>query len=530
MTYREVTMIETKEILRLWMAGLPKKQIARQLRVDPKTVRRYVKMAETRGLKQARGLEAPSDEAVAELLLRLRALPGRPPSETWARCAAWREFIAGHLKARVRLSKIRKLLRRQGVDIPYATLHRYAVAQLGFGRCSPTIPVADCGPGEEVQLDTGWVGALEPDLFGKRRRFRAWIFTAVFSRHRFVWPCFQETTERAIEACEEAWAFFGGVFRVLIPDNTKAIVHTADPLGARITTAFLDYAQARGFVIDPTRVRSPRDKGRVERAVPSVRDDCFAGEQLQDLDAARRCGRRWCEEDYGLRRHSRTQRLPRELFETEERAHLLPLPTTPYDIPTWSEPKVGRDHLAQVAKALYSLPTAFIGHKLTARADRALVRFYDRGRLVKTHLRQPPGGRAIDPTDFPPEKTPYALRDLEFLKRKAAAHGEAIGRFASALLDDPLPWTRMRRVYALLGLVRRYGDARVEEACSTALAHDLFDVRRLARMLALGHQPPSATPPPAAPKIIPLARFLRPASQYAIPRLLEPPHDGGGDP
>ena len=240
MTYREVTMIETKEILRLWMAGLPKKQIARQLRVDPKTVRRYVKMAETGGPTLAGGHAAPRDEAVAELLLRLRALPGRPPSETWARCAAWREFIAGHLKARVRLSKIRKLLRRQGVDIPYATLHRYAVAQLGFGRCSPTIPVADCGPGEEVQLDTGWVGALEPDLFGKRRRFRAWIFTAVFSRHRFVWPCFQETTERAIEACEEAWAFFGGVFRVLIPDNTKAIVHTADPLGARITTAFLD--------------------------------------------------------------------------------------------------------------------------------------------------------------------------------------------------------------------------------------------------------------------------------------------------
>jgi hypothetical protein len=240
--------------------------------------------------------------------------------------------------------------------------------------------------------------------------------------------------------------------------------------------------------------------------VPSVRDDCFAGERLQDLDAARRCGRRWCEEDYGVRRHSRTQRLPREHFETEERGHLLPAPTQPYDIPIWSGPQ------------------------LTARADRTLVRFYDRGQLVKTHLRKPPGGRAIDPADFPPEKTPYALRDLEFLKRKAAAHGEAIGRFATALLDDPLPWTRMRRVYALLGLVRRYGDARVEEACSTALAHDLFDVRRLARMLALGHRSPSAASPQAPPKVFPLARFLRPASQYAIPRLLEPPHDGGGDP
>ena len=301
----------------------------------------------------------------------------------------------------------------------------------------------------------------------------------------------------------------------------------ADPLGARITTAFLDYAQARGFLVDPTRVRSPRDKGRVERAVPVVRDDCFAGEHLQDLVAARALARHWCEEDYGMHRHTRTQRLPREHFAAEEQTHLLPLPTTPYDVPLWAEPKVGRDHLAQVAKALYSLPTAFIRRRLTARADRTLVRFYDRGALVKTHLRQPPGGRSIDPTDFPPEKTPYALRDLDFLQRTAASHGEAIGRFAAALLEGPLPWTRMRRVYALLGLVRRYGNARVEDACALALAHELFDVRRLGRILALG-QSPAALPPQSAPKVIPLARFLRPASQYAIPRLFEP-HDDGGD-
>jgi hypothetical protein len=65
------------------------------------------------------------------------------------------------------------------------------MAELGFGRTAPTVPVADCGPGEELQLDTGWMTLLEPDLFGKRRRFRAWIFTAVLSRHRFVHPVFR---------------------------------------------------------------------------------------------------------------------------------------------------------------------------------------------------------------------------------------------------------------------------------------------------------------------------------------------------
>jgi transposase len=101
---------------------------------------------------------------------------------------------------------------------------------------------------------------LAPDACGRRRRFRAWIFTAVLSRYRFVYPVFRETTETAIEACEAAWAFFQGVFRVLIPDNTKAIVQRADPLEPLLNPTFLEYAQARGFVIDPTRVRRARDK------------------------------------------------------------------------------------------------------------------------------------------------------------------------------------------------------------------------------------------------------------------------------
>jgi hypothetical protein len=111
------------------------------------------------------------------------------------------------------------------------------MAELGFGRTAPTVPVLDGEPGQEVQLDTGWVGWVRL-LTAGRRRLRAWIFTAVRSRHRFVYPCFRETTETAIEACEAAWTFFGGIFHVLIPDNTKAIVQTADALAPRLVDAF----------------------------------------------------------------------------------------------------------------------------------------------------------------------------------------------------------------------------------------------------------------------------------------------------
>jgi transposase len=514
MAYREVTRVETKEVLRQWIGGAGCKRVAARLGLDVKTVRRYVHAAQALGLTREGGEAAVNDDLLTRLLGSLRTQPGRPRGDAWESCQAHRDRIKQLLAQGLRLSKLRKLLLRQGVRVPYATLHRFAVAELGFGRTAATVPIADCAPGEEVQVDTGWMGYLEPDALGKRRRFRAWIFTAVYSRHRFVWPCLHETTASAIEACEQAWQFFGGIFRVLLPDNTKAIVVHADPLDARINPVFLEYAQARGFVVDPARSRHARDKGRVERAVPGVRDDCFAGEKLHSLLEAHELAERWCRQEYGLHRHTRTQRLPLECFEAEEQPHLLPAPTGAYDIPLWSDPKVGRDHLAQVAKALYSLPTRLIGERLRARADRTLVCFYDQGILVKTHPRQRPGGRSIDPNDFPAHKSAYAMRDIAFLERQATQHGVAIGRLAHQLLEAPLPWTRMRRVYALLGLVRRYGEARVEQTCRLALDVQMYDVRRLERMLQGATTAAPTTPAPTTPAP---ARHLRPASQYALP-------------
>lgn len=507
--YREVTMIDVREVLRLRGAGLPKKRIAAQLGLDPKTVRRYLTAAEAAGVPVTAAI---SDEDVRQILLALQPAGGRPRGDGWALCGDHRTAIERWLGEGLRLTKIRKLLVRQGVHIAYPTLHRFAILELHFGKTATTIPVLDGDPGQELQLDTGWVGWLT--LPGKKRRFRAWIFTAVRSRHRFVYPTFEETTARAIEACEAAWEFFGGIFKVLIPDNTKAIVLHADPLAPRITPAFLEYAQARDFQIDPARVRHAQDKGRVERAVPGVRDDCFAGEVLTTLDEARAWGRHWCRNDYGLRRHSRTQRRPLEHFQTEEQGVLLPAPVAPYDIPLWSDPKVGRDQLAAVDKALYSIPHPYVGQYVSARADAQIVRFYVRGLLIKTHPRKVPGGQSIDASDYPVERSVYAMRNVDALRRQAEAAGDVIGRYAAALLDSPLPWTRMRRVYALLGLVRRYGAARVTDVCTVALAADMLDVHRVKRMLEQGVAAPAPAPPV---RVIPIARYLRPASQYKLP-------------
>lgn len=512
MAYREVTMIEIKEVLRLRLLGVAKKRIAAQLRLDPKTVRRYLEVGEAHCVVAGGGPEQLTDARLDAVIAELKKPVPHEHGEAWRACERERTFIEGHLQHGVRLTKIRKLLQRQGVVVPYPTLHRFATQQLGFGKKAATVPLADGKPGDELQIDPGSVGLYEPDGSGVRRKIKVLVFSPNVSRYRFVYPIERETVEEVIGACEAAWAFYGGVFRTLIPDNLKAIVQRADPLEPRLCETFLEYAQARGFVVDVARVRKPQDKARVERAVRDVRDDCFAGERIRDLAGARERAERWCRDEYGAHRHSTTGRMPREHFLNVEAPALPPAPEQPYDVPRWCTPKVARDHFVQVERALYSMPTRLIGRTLQARVDRTTVRFYDRSTLIRICRRLPPGGRSINPEDFPKEKRAYAMRDTEFLQKQADELGPNIGAYVRRLLSGPLPWTSMRTVHGVRGLAERHGVAVVDRCCAIALAADMLSLKRLRIMVERDVKPQ----PVPLDRPTPPARFLRPAQVYAI--------------
>jgi hypothetical protein len=389
------------------------------------------------------------------------------------------------------------------------------------------VRVADGRPGDECQIDFGRTGLLYDPVSERMRAAHSLIFTACFSRHCFVWVTFAQTTEAVIDGCEAAWAFFGGVFATVIPDNLAAVVERANPTEPRLNRAFVEYAQHRGFLIDPARVRRPQDKPRVERVVPYVRASLFAGEHFVDRDDAQRRAEQWCRDKAGMRIHGTTQCRPAELFALEEAPHLLPAPTTAYDLPIYATPKVHRDHHIEVAKALYSVPGNLIGRHVEARADRVLVKVFLRGQLLKVHPRKPPGGRSTDAADLPADKSIYAMRDVDRLQALAAGHGPAVGAYARALLDIPLPWTKMRQVYALLGLVKRWGPERVEAACARALdAEAALSAGLIARMLERATESDRTTAPPAAG---PPGRFARDPGHFAANGSHRPHPGAAGD-
>ena len=141
------------------------------------------------------------------------------------------------------------------------------------------------------------------------------------------------------------------------------------------------------------------------------------------------------------------------------------------------------------------------------------MKLYFRGELVKVHPRKAPGQRSTDPADLPTDTEIYAIRDIDHLRRMAAEDGEAIGVYATALLDTPLPWTKMRQVYRLLGLVKKWGPARVELACLRALDAEAIDVNLVSRMLERGRESTEADTRPE-PVVI-QGRFARDPVEFA---------------
>jgi hypothetical protein len=506
-------MFEIKVVLERVGRGESRSEVERVTGHARKTIGRIVKRAEALGWRP--GL--PVSEELAGAVARAGGVArDRAPGDTEAALAPHQERIRAWLtpsaseKRGLRLSKVHALLARDGVRVPYSSLHRFAVANCGFGdRRRVTVRLPDPPPGLFAQVDFGRLGLI-PD--GDDRRRLLWGLSVVLpaSRHQYLHVTFSQKLADLIEGLEDAWMFFGGVPSLLTVDNLKAAVVKADSYEPVFNRSFEAYARHRGFTIDATRVRDPRGKAHVERGIQYARENFYRGEAWRDRDHVQRDAIGWCLKTAGTRSHGTTGQRPLVVFESVERAALQPLHGERYDPPTWSEHKVHPDHTIVVNKGMYSLATRFIGKTVLVESTRALVRIYSDHELIKVRERVPPGGRSIDHDDYPKDRSAYSMRDPERLISQAEEIGAATGAFTRALLEGPTPWARLRQAQALLRLASKYGSERVEAACERANAFDLRNTKRVEGILLQDLRAPEADatsepPAPAAP-----ARFARP--------------------
>lgn len=525
MAFREVSVTEVLEVLRQWQRGHGLRTVSELVGVDRKTVRRYVAAAQSLGISQGGDVEELTDEVLGQVLGAVR--PGRTAAVGDMRmlCREHQVRIEAWLSDDIIIPKVRTLLHRfTGVLVPERTLMRFVSEELHRSRQpSTTVRVADGLPGHELQMDFCDLGFVVDPETQRRRKLQALLFTPVVSRYAFVWLCWDQRVETVIEGLEAAWAFYGGVFHVVVPDNFKAIVTRADALNPSFCQAFVEYSQSRGFTADPARVRSPQDKGRVERNVRYLQGSLLPGERFMSLEEAQRMATTWCSDTAGLRDHGTTHRQPAVDFAERELAALLPAPTSRYDVPEWVDVTVQRDHTITVRGSMYSMPTRYIGESVRVHVTRSTLKVRLAGVVVKTCPRVARGQSLLDPLDYPHGTAELALRDGATLLKKARSHGASVGTYVERLQAGPAPWRMARHVYRLLGLCETYGSKQVESACHKALELDVIDVHRVSRMLEQAlEKSPNVAPPIRLAPVVPL-RFARSPDEFSLTTAAPPP-------
>jgi transposase len=488
MARRTFDVIDIVEILVHWHAGRSQHEIADSLRVDRKTIRRYTAPAVAAGMVPGGPVRSRAEWAELVRGWFPHLVDTRLQQVTWPAIEVHRDYVVAQLELGVTAATIHQRLRdEQGLEASVASFRRWVRANLPeevrrsqVRVLRPTLP-----PGQEAQVDYGRLGRWLDPTVGQLVTVWAFVMVLSCSRHMFVYPVIRMDQRAWTEAHVEAFRFFGGVPARIVPDNLKTGVDRPDLYDPKLNRSYAELADHYGALVDPARAGKARDKARVERPMPYVRDSFWRGRQFASLPVMRTHARSWCLDVAGQRPcRPLDGATPAAVFAAVEGPVLRPLPTRPFTVATWSTGKVGPDIHVKVGKALYSVPWRLIGQRVDARETWTIVQIFHNGQLAATHARAE-RGRRTDMAHYPPEKIAFAMRTPTWCRRRAAEIGPACRQVVATLLEVGALY-RLRSAQGVLGLADKHSPSRLEAACARAIAVGDPSYRTVKGILAAG--------------------------------------------
>jgi hypothetical protein len=471
MARRSFTVRDIVEVLSHWHAGRSVRQIARSLRVGRHTITTCIAVAEGAGYHPGQpALSAAQWGDFVHAHFPNRADVPRQ-SAAFALIVPFHEQIAEALTTNRPSTVWQRLHDDHDLAVSLPTFYRYLKHTWpdSYRPAAITILRDDPPPGEEAQIDYGYLGAWFDPRAGRRVRLWAFLLLLAHSRHLFVRVVARLDQSSWLECHTAAFAFLGGVPRRLVIDNLSSGVLKADLYDPAINRGYQQLADHYGTLVDPCRAGHPKDKPRIERMVPYARDSFWAGRTFLSLDEINAAAEIWCREVAGRRLHGSTRQRPCAVFEAVEAAALLPLPPIPFELATWERPTVHPDCHAQAGGALYSVPYRYLGHHLDVRLTASTVEFYLDHERVKTHQRVPKGRRQTDWSDYPPEKAAFFQRNPAWCRDRAALLGPEVAAAVTSLLSTHALHF-LRQSQGILRLADKYGADRLNAACARANA------------------------------------------------------------
>ena len=476
-------MRRIREALRLHLqAGLSYNEVGRVLKISKSVVGKYVSLARVAGVDFAVA-DGLSDDALEARLYRPalarsshQLAPNfgvvhqelKRPGVTLM--LLWEEYAAAHPLAYkytsfcVKYSEFAKTQQRSMRQV------HTAGEKLFIDYAGDTVPIVDAATGEIT---------------------RAQIFVAVLGASNYTFACatHRQTTEDWIGAQVLALEFIGGVPKLIVPDQARALIKTPGRYDPQPGRMYEEFARHYGCAVLPARPGHPRDKPKVEAAVLLVQRWILARLRNRQFFSLAELNRAIAELLVNLNQRP-FKKLPgcrRSAFEQLDAPVLRPLPAERFRLSRWKTAKVNVDYHVEFDGHFYSVPHRFVGAKLDLRVTGALLECFASNQRVAHAVSTVRGGHTTTPEHMLASHRAH----LEWTPAKLIAWGERIGVSTAAVVTwqmahRPHPEQGYRACLGLLALARKYSAPRLEAACTRAMAIRAPNLRSVTSILQCG--------------------------------------------
>lgn len=466
MPRKRTHMKRIKDVLRLKMdVGLSHRDIAKCTQLGPSTV------SEILSRFKLSDLSWPLPEELDDKTLEAKLYQGKVTNKSkrlpdfinmhqelkltgMTKLLLWEEYNQIAPETAYRYTQFcehyRRWLRKQKRSM--RQLHK-AGDKLFIDFCGPTVPI------------------INPDT-GEYRKAQIFVATLGATNYTYVEACESQKQESWLSAHANAFEFFGGVPKLLVPDNLKAAVTRADKHLPVLQENYARLARHYGTAIMPARPYKPQDKGKVENAVLLVERWILMRLRHQSFYTLASL-------NHEIKRllvelNNRQQRLlpgsRKELFERIDKPALNPLPQQRYEYIDTRQAKVGPDYHVLYNKHAYSVPHQLVGEHLSLEASTRIVSIYHHGKLVSQHPRSHKDGGFTTVK----EHMPQAHVNTRWSANRLLNWGENVGPATKEVITQqlnsrPHPEQAIKTCLATLSLGKQYSNAKLEVACQQAL-------------------------------------------------------------
>ena len=436
-------MIDYRNILRLHSEGHSQRAMERELYCSRHTISDVLDKAKKAGISWPLGDDV-TNEMIQELLF-----PGKYALACPYTLPDFAEIHTELAKNGVTLTLLWEeycVKVRASGGIPYMYT-QYCEKYRRWARVTKATMRITHKPGDAVQVD--WAGDplyITDPVTGEVEP--AYIFVTVLpcSWYTYAEVCSDMKTENWLLCHVHAFNYFGGVPRLLIPDNCRTAVSKNTRYETVLNKSYQELAEHYNVAVVPARVRKPDDKSAAEGSVrfvstwitASLRDRKFftIGEAKQAVaEKLEELNRRPFKKRPGCRLTA---------FEQEEKEFLKPLSLYTYEPSVWLHPKVGYDYLVSDGVNKYSVPFDLIGEKVDVRLTKHIVEVFYKQTKVAAHVRldKPQRDPVVKPDHMP----------------------EAHRRYLGYNVDQGF-----KSCASLMKLEKRYGSKRLDNACERVL-------------------------------------------------------------